>query len=75
MTTTPPADPPPPRLDVLLEELRTVEPPAVDPGFTGAVVRTARWQRVVRRVAETVGRFGGAVGDAVSTLIAPPRRP
>jgi hypothetical protein len=75
MTTTPPADPPPPRLDLLLGELRAVEPPPADPSFTDAVVRTARWQRVVRHIAETVGRFGGAFGDALTTMTKPTRRP
>lgn len=75
MTTTPAADAPPPRLGLLLEELRSAEPTPIDPGFTDAVVRTARWQRLARRIAETLGRFGGAFGDAFATLIKPPRRP
>ena len=55
------------RLVTLLRLLRA-DAPRSDPALTEAVVRTARWQLVVKGVLSAVGGFAAAAGDVLAAL-------
>ena len=56
------------RLLALLTLLRAETPPS-DPGLTSAVMRTARWQLVVRGMFRAVGGFATVTADAFAVLL------
>lgn len=62
------------RLRQLLAPLREDAPrPSSDLG--PRVLRTVRWQRAVREVAQAVGILAGVVADGVRLLVRPRREP
>jgi hypothetical protein len=61
------------RLGEHLQLLRTAAP---DPGraLVPRIVRTARWQRLVREPVRVAGMIAGAALDGLLALVAPGRR-
>jgi hypothetical protein len=56
------------RLVALLTLLRA-ETPRSDRALTHAVIRTARWQLLLRSVFRTVGGFAGVTVDALAAIL------
>ena len=53
-------------------ELLRAEPPAAPAALDHRIIRSARWQRTVRRPLLTIGHFAEAVRDAIRLLFMPP---
>ncbi len=56
------------RLLALLTLLRA-DAPRSDPALTDAIIRTARWQLVLRSVFRTVGGFANVTIDALAAVL------
>ena len=56
------------RLLALLTLLRAETPPS-DPALTNAVMRTARWQVLVRGMFRAVGGFATVTADAFAAIL------
>ena len=61
------------RVVTLLALLRA-EPVPGDGTFVGTVMRTVRWQRVVRELAGAIAGLAAAVADGVALVLGVPRR-
>ena len=60
------------RLLVHLGSLQA-DPPHAPEGFTGSIVRTARWQAAARPYLDLVGGFGQAVATVMRVVLEPRR--
>ena len=52
-------------------ELLRAEPPLAPRRLDAHIIRSARWQRSIRRPLITFGRFAGALRDGIRLLLAP----
>ena len=52
-------------------QLLRADPPIAPPTLDVRIVRSARWQRTIRRPLLTIGHFAGAIRDGLRLLLMP----